>query len=102
MSEIVKKESLYTIYPKKDIVASITDKFKAELHALIAESPERLVIDLTGVEMVDSIGIGVIIATFNSLNKIKSKLELANVAENIYTILTTMRLNHYFTIKRKE
>ncbi len=102
MGEIVKEGTLYIIYLKKDIIASTADELKTELHSLIAESPEKLVIDLAGVKMVDSIGIGVIIATYNSLNKIKSKLELANVTENIYNVLTTMRLNHYFTINRIE
>lgn len=101
MIKITKNGWDYTVYPDRNIVASNTDEFKNQLAPLIDEAPEKLIIDLTGVEIVDSIGIGVLIATFNSLNKIGSKLEIVNVSDNIYNTLTTMRLNNYFAIKKK-
>ncbi len=88
------------ITPGKDVVASTATAFKAELYAIMQEKPKKLVIDLTGVEMIDSIGIGVIIAAYNSLRAIGGLLEIINASRNIYKVFLAMRLNHHFSIKK--
>lgn len=100
MSEIIKEENRIIIKPGKDIVASTADKFRAELLSLIKESPMEIVIDLSGVEMIDSVGIGVIIATHNSLSKIGGSLRVTNIAEDIYNLFTVMRLDRHFKMER--
>jgi anti-sigma B factor antagonist len=50
--------------------------------------------------MVDSVGIGVIIATHNSLNKVGGKLKVTNITKDIYTLFTTMRLDRHFTVEK--
>ncbi len=100
MSEIVKDGSKITVTPGKDIVASMANDFRAELNTLIGESPEQLVIDLKGVEMVDSVGIGVIIATHNSLDQKGGKLVVTNIADDIYGLFSTMRLDRHFTVEK--
>ncbi len=100
MSEIIKEENRIIIKPGKDIVASTADGFRSELLSLIKESPMEIVIDLSGVKMVDSVGIGVIIATHNSLNKNGGSLRVTNIAEDIYNLFTVMRLDHHFKMER--
>jgi len=55
------------IMPNTDIVASSIEDFKSELRQLVEKGVEELIIDLTRVTMVDSVGLGVLIATHNSL-----------------------------------
>lgn len=98
MSEIVSKGDRVTISPGKDVVASMANAFKTELAAVIGEKPAVLTIDLSNVEMIDSIGIGIVIATHNSLQKIGGVLEVSNASADIYNIFVTMRLNHHFGI----
>ncbi len=100
MNENEKKEGRVVIKPGKDIVASMANEFRSELYSLVQKSPMELIIDLLGVEMVDSVGIGVLIATHNSLNKIGGKLKIINVAGNICDLFNTMRLNRHFTVER--
>lgn len=88
------------ITPGRDVVASMAPAFKAELHAIVKEKPAKLVIDLTGVEMIDSIGIGVIIAAYNSLKNIGGALEVANASSDIYKAFVAMRLNHHFCVTK--
>ncbi len=99
MSEILKEGDKVTVKPGKDVVASMANEFRDELHAIIKESPKELAIDLTGVEMVDSVGIGVLIATHNSLNKAGGVLKVTNVAKDIFGLFTTMRLDRHFTVE---
>ncbi len=101
MSKITKKEKQTTIKPGQDVVASMANDFKAELQSLIQELPEELIIDLEGVEMVDSVGIGVMIATHNSLLKTGGKIKVINVAEDIFNLFSTMRLDRHFPIEKK-
>ena len=98
MSDITRDGQRVIVKPGTDIVASMANEFRAELNSLIQESPQELEIDLAGVEMVDSVGIGVIIATHNSLDQKGGKLKVVNIAEDIYGLFSTMRLDRHFTV----
>ncbi len=98
MSEIQRDAETITIKPGRDIVASMLDGLKAELKELAASGCTRLIIDFTGVRMIDSMGIGLLIATYNSLKQKGAALELCHVSDEITTLFTHMRLNQHFTI----
>lgn len=98
MSEIVKQGDTVTIKPGCDIVASMVDDFKNELRGLATSEYSRLIVDLTGTKMIDSMGIGVLIAAYNSFKKRDAQLELVNVSDEISGLLKNMRLNQYFII----
>ena len=100
MSIINKDGNQVIVKPGRDVVASMANEFRAELNSQIQESPSELVIDLSGVEMVDSVGIGVIIATHNSLDQKGGKLKVINIAEDIYGLFSTMRLDRHFTVEK--
>ena len=99
MSELIKDGNQATIKPGIDVVASMAEDFKNELLAAINESERDFYIDLTGVEMVDSVGIGVIIAAHNTLNQADRDLKVINVIKDVYGLFTTMRLNRRFTVE---
>ena len=67
MSDKKAKDSRKIVKPGQDIVASMAKDFKLELLSQINKGPNELVIDMSGVKMVDSIGLGVIFSTYNSL-----------------------------------
>ncbi len=100
MSEINKEDDKVIVKPGKDIVASMADELRTELHSLVQESPKEIIIDLTGVEMVDSVGIGILIATHNSLNNAEGQLKVINVDKDIYSLFTTMRLDRHFAVEK--
>ena len=102
MSRIAEKHDSIIITPNRDVVASMAEEFNAELHALIQKMPGEITIDLTNVKIVDSIGIGVLIATHNDLSKFEGKLIVINVAPNIYRLFTTMRLDRHFAVERAD
>ncbi len=91
MSKIIKRGSDVIVIPEKNIAASMSDEFRAELKALIQETACDLTLDLVGVKAIDSIGIGIIIAAHNSLKEIGKKLKVINVSEDIYLIFNSMQ-----------
>jgi anti-anti-sigma factor len=101
MSEIVRDGDRTVVRPGIDIVASMAEDFKRELLSAINEYTGDFVIDLEGVKMVDSVGIGVIIATHNTLSQAGRNLKVINVLKDVFGLFSTMRLNRRFTIEEE-
>lgn len=102
MSEIVNDGNQTIVKPGTDVVASMAETFKGELLSAVNASQGPIVIDLAGVEMVDSVGIGVIIAAHNTLSQAGRELKVINVTKDIFGLFTTMRLNRRFTVEGGE
>ncbi|MBW1899384.1 MAG: STAS domain-containing protein [Deltaproteobacteria bacterium] len=98
MSEIVRKGNLVIISPGQDLVNEMADKFIQELKDEIKNSPSEIIIDLSGVEKIDSVGFGVIIAVHNSMKKINGQIVVANADANLYKAFVTMRLDSHFSV----
>ncbi|MFZ5570096.1 MAG: STAS domain-containing protein [Thermodesulfobacteriota bacterium] len=99
MIEITKNEDHILVKPGRDLVASMVSGFSEQIKTLMAESPKMIVIDLTGVRIVDSLGMGVLISTHNHLTKAGSSLKVINTPPDIYEAFVIMRLDHHFTIE---
>ena len=96
MSEITRDGDKVIVKPGKDIVASMAEELKKELKQALDDGAAELTIDLSGTEMMDSMGIGVLIAAHNSLKKIGGRLELTNASDDIVKLLQNMRLDKHF------
>lgn len=87
------------VRPGRDIVSSMVQEFRAELKAIVDRQDVLLTLDLEGVRMIDSMGLGVLIATHNSLAKRNAQLELVNISGDILKLLQTMRLDKHFALR---
>lgn len=85
--------------PRRDLVAAIAAEAKDELKALVAGSEGDFTIDLEGVEMVDSKGLGLLIAACNSLSASGRWLKIAHASTDIIELFHTMRLDKHFIIQ---
>lgn len=101
MSQIMNENNQTIIKPESDVVASMAEEFKNELISAIDSSSDEFVIDLDNAKMVDSVGIGVIIAAHNTLNQSGRMLKIINVSQDIYNLFSAMRLNRRFPIEAK-
>jgi anti-anti-sigma factor len=86
------------LQPSGDLVASTIEAFKKEVRSVLRNSPRALVLDLTHVRMVDSVGLGVLITAHNALCKKGVKLAVINVSQEILDLFTAMRLDRHFEI----
>ena len=98
MSEIEKRNNESIVRPDQDLLQSMAQGFRRELHSLVEEGTKELVIDLINVETIDSVGIGVLIAAGNSLTKAGGKLRIVNASEDLYELFRVMRLDHHFEV----
>jgi anti-anti-sigma factor len=92
------KDNRAEIKPNGDVVASSADELRSELKRLIGEGVSELTLNMTGVGVVDSIGLGLLISTHNSLAKAGGKLSVVNVSQDIHELFKNMRLDRHFTV----
>lgn len=98
MTELRKENDKMIVKPAQDIVSSAAEEIKKELKQIIIDHQGPLVIDLDGVNMIDSMGLGVLIAAHNSLKRNNLQLELINTPEEIKKLLAAMRLDSHFIV----
>lgn len=101
MSEITETPESTIVKPDQDIVASATEEFKKELSAVVSWNPKVISVDLGDVEMVDSMGLAVFIATHNSLKQKGGELRVFNASEEITNLFKMMHLDRYFEVEGK-
>jgi len=94
--EIVKDKEKAVITPNDDLVASKVRKLKPEIKSLIDEGIKELIINLVYVEVIDSVGIGLLVAAHNSLSKVGGKLLVNEASKDIKDLFKFMRLDHIF------
>jgi len=98
MSQIEEKGQRVVVKPDQDIVSAMSEAFKSELLSLLNKGFKELDIDMSEIEMIDSIGLGVLIATHNSLIKTGGKLMVSHVSDEIYDLFKTMSLDRHFEV----
>lgn len=99
MSDIQQNGDTAIVKPGRDIVSSMAQDFKLELKSMVEQGVKQLTIDLEDVEMIDSIGMGLLIAAHNSLAKNGGSLRVINPSEDILRLLRTMRLDKHFIVE---
>lgn len=87
-----------TNQPSGDIVAATVAELRSSLRDLLASGVRQLALDLTNVKMVDSAGLGLLIATHNSLKKVGGQLSVIEASPDVMELLTTMRMHQHFSI----
>jgi len=98
MAEITKDGEKVFVRPGRDITASTVEELQRKLTSLIDGGARDVVLNLTEIEMIDSLGLGLLVATHNSLSEVGGGLSLTNVSKDIFGLLTTMRLNKHFPV----
>ncbi len=99
MIEVTKDGDKTIIIPSKNIVAVDADDMKSAVKIVLDKEPDAVAMDMKNVSMIDSMGIGVLIAIHNTLKKRGLSLELFNMTDNINHLLRTMRLHQHLILK---
>jgi anti-sigma B factor antagonist len=79
------------------LVAGVNDFLYTEVHRLIPES-NRIVLDLTELSYMDSMGLGTIIRLYVSAKAAGCELELVNIGHRIRELLGVTNLLSVFTV----
>ena len=98
METTIEQESKQSFSLDGDLTAVTAQEIRIQLKDLIRHGLRELVIDLSNTRVIDSTGIGLLVATHNSLRRIDAKLTLINVSQELFELLKAFRLDKHFSI----
>jgi anti-anti-sigma factor len=90
-----------TYHLGQDLVFTVVPEVRQELNQLLKDGATHLIFDLEGVNIVDSTGIGCLVAAHNSLVRRQGSLEVVNVSEDLFDLFQSMRLNKHFSVQQR-
>lgn len=100
MDFIVQKEKSKGYFnPKVDLVASTVGSVRDVVKEMINSGVRELEFDMGQVEFIDSSGIGVLVAIYNSLNRLNGKLIIKNLSPSNLELFKALRLDKFFVIE---
>jgi anti-anti-sigma factor len=84
--------------PGENLVAAELPELRAKLRGILEEGVRDIVIDLAAVQMVDSSGIGLMMAAHNSLRKVGGQFALIHASEDLLALFQSMRMHQHFSV----
>ena len=84
-----------------DLTAILVPELRAGLRETLNRGARELVFDLTSTAMLDSSGIGLLIATANSVARSGGRVRVTNVCPDIFRLLQSMRLTGRLNVTAK-
>lgn len=79
------------------IDAAIAISFKDHMRALTDTAPDRIVLDMTRVDFIDSSGLGAIVAAMKHASP-ERRVELAGLSASVKKVFSLTRMDTVFTI----
>jgi anti-anti-sigma factor len=102
MLNITREDQKARLLLGENLVASFVLEVREEMKLLVIDGVTELIIDLSAVDIVDSAGIGCLVAAHNSLLQKGGRLVVENVSDDIFDLFRSMRLNRHFPIARSD
>lgn len=99
---VERKEAEVEIKFKVNLVASIVEELRDILKKLISDSINKLTLNFLGIEMIDSMGIGLLVSIHNALIERDAELEIINLSADLIELFSIMKLNDHLVIKGDE
>jgi len=91
------------VFPLKgEIDLDVSPRVESSLASMIAEQPEHVVVDLSGVTFIDSSGLAVLIKAMQDIKEYGGKLTLAGINNNVRSIFEMARLDQVFLIDPRD
>jgi anti-anti-sigma factor len=88
-----------TVTLEAALTVALALELRPQLQKALADGVSSVVFDLGKVDVVDSSGIGLLIATHNSLKTKGGRLRISNVSPEILNLFKAMRLDRHFTVE---
>jgi anti-anti-sigma factor len=99
--EIERKDRQGWVKLTGDLTAVLVPDLQAGLKEMLNKGADELVFDLENTSMLDSSGMGLLIAAANSLTRSGGKIRVTNVCPDIFRLLQSMRLTARLNVSTK-
>jgi anti-anti-sigma factor len=95
---LTRRDDSVVVRPGGDVVAAAVPELRETLRGAVAGGAREMVLDLTNVQMLDSSGIGLLIAAHNSIRKLGGRLSVIHASREIVDLLHTMRIHQHISV----
>lgn len=95
---ITQEQERTVIQPAGDVVAANVPELRSVLRNTVSAGARDLVLDLRNTAMVDSSGLGLVIGTYNSLERVGGRLTVIHASRDVLQLFQTMRMHQHFAI----
>lgn len=95
---ITQVEDKGTVRPSADIVANSAADLRATFRRMVSDGVREITVDFSDVVMLDSAGIGLLVAVHNSLRKVSGHLRIIHASTEIIDLLRMMRIHQHIEV----
>jgi len=85
-----------------EIDLHVAPRVESALGRIIKKRPNHVVVDLSGVKLIDSSGLAVLIRAMQDVQKYGGKLSLAGISPDLRSIFEIARLDQVFLIDQRD
>lgn len=82
-----------------NLVSGAVEDLRGTLKKLLSENVTSITLDFQSIDMIDSMGIGLLVSTHNTLTSRSAELIITNLSADLLELFTVMRLNEFFSIR---
>ncbi len=93
-----KKGEVLRLTPRTDLVASTVEGHRSSLMKAIEEGSESVVLDLSSVDQIDSLGITLVLGLFKSCQKSGAAFSIEGVKPDILRVFKLFNLTKFFPV----
>lgn len=93
-----KQGEVLHLAPKSDLVASTVEGHRASLSKAIEDAKGAVVLDLSSVDQVDSLGITLVLGLFKSCQKAEITFSIEGVKPDIMRVFRLFNLTKFFSV----
>ena len=91
------ENNIAVLYVKGDILSEEdTTKFREKINSLVTDKVKQVVVDLAGVNLINSSGLGTIIAALTTLHNSGGDLRLSRISDKVQNLFVITKLVQVF------
>lgn len=99
--EVKRDGSKVGVALKGDLTATLVPELKSALQEMLNEGILEIEFDFGNTTIIDSTGIGLLIATYNSLAKKNGSVNIVRASEDIFRLFQVMRLEKRLCVSKR-
>ena len=97
-NEVINNINVVTFNGVTRFNALITESVKLELNSFFSKPGSRLILDLDGINFIDSTGFGVFLSVMKTANNSHGQFKICNIASEVMELFKLLQLHNVFEI----
>ena len=84
------------------ILGDELDRLRSAIHDLVGQDKKKIILNLAGVDYIDSSGVGELVGCFTTVRNAGGELKLLNLTQKVHDVLHVTKLYTVFDVRDDE